>query len=143
MFSTYKSIYYMSTTKQQISSCNFCSKQFSYLPSRSRGLFCSNACSGKSKLGKSEKLFEQGLLKERSTIRKCVIARDTYQCTICKITDWQGNPISLHLDHIDGNPGNNLPNNLRLLCPNCHSQTESFGAKNKGFGRKSRGLPLR
>lgn len=133
----------MSTTKQQISSCNFCSKKFTFLPSRTRCLYCSNSCSDNAKLEQYKKLFEQGLLKERATIRKCVIARDTYRCSSCGITEWQSQSISLHLGHIDGNPGNNLPDNFRLLCPNCHSQTESFGAKNKGFGRKNRGLPLR
>jgi hypothetical protein len=38
----------------------------------------------------------------------------------------------LQLDHIDGDSDNNYPKNLRLLCPNCHAQTENFGSKGKG-----------
>ena len=54
-----------------------------------------------------------------------------YQCDVCLITDWNGKDISLELDHIDGNSSNHNLNNLRLLCPNCHSQTDTFRSKNK------------
>lgn len=53
------------------------------------------------------------------------------KCEICNITEWNGKPISLHLDHINGDNGNNHLSNLRILCPNCHSQTDTFGARNK------------
>lgn len=45
---------------------------------------------------------------------------------------WNNKPLVLQLDHIDGDSDNNFPKNLRLLCPNCHSQTENFGSKGKG-----------
>jgi 5-methylcytosine-specific restriction endonuclease McrA len=44
----------------------------------------------------------------------------------------------LQLEHKDGNSENNKPENLCLLCPNCHSQTPTYGAKNKGNGRHYR-----
>lgn len=53
------------------------------------------------------------------------------KCEICGIKDWNGRPISLHLDHINGDNENNHISNLRILCPNCHSQTDTFGARNK------------
>jgi Zn finger protein HypA/HybF involved in hydrogenase expression len=52
------------------------------------------------------------------------------KCEICNLTEWRGSPISLHLDHKDGNATNNNISNLRLLCPNCHSQTETYCGKN-------------
>ena len=52
-------------------------------------------------------------------------------CTNCGITEWQDLPINLHLDHIDGNCSNHKLENLRLLCPNCHSQTDTWCGKNK------------
>jgi endogenous inhibitor of DNA gyrase (YacG/DUF329 family) len=43
--------------------------------------------------------------------------------------------IPLHIDHVDGNWRNNEPDNLRLLCPNCHALTPSYGVLNRGRGR--------
>lgn len=49
-----------------------------------------------------------------------------YECTKCLIKDWNGIRLVLQLDHIDGDRLNNVLSNLRLLCPNCHSQTPTF-----------------
>lgn len=54
-----------------------------------------------------------------------------YKCVSCGIFEWNKNPISLQLDHIDGNNHNHKLENLRLLCPNCHSQTDTWCGKNK------------
>lgn len=58
-----------------------------------------------------------------------------YKCECCGIVDWNGKPITLQLDHIDGKPMNHLLGNLRLLCPNCHTQTPTYG--NRKSIRKS------
>jgi len=52
-----------------------------------------------------------------------------YQCEECGIKDWNGKPISLELNHKDGNNGNHQLKNLELLCPNCHSQTPTYRSK--------------
>lgn len=52
-------------------------------------------------------------------------------CSCCQLTTWLDHPISLELDHVDGNKYNHKLDNLRLLCPNCHSQTETYRGKNK------------
>lgn len=53
-----------------------------------------------------------------------------YTCRKCKIDGyWQGERLSLQLEHKDGNPNNNRLQNLEFLCPNCHSQTPSFAGK--------------
>jgi hypothetical protein len=53
------------------------------------------------------------------------------QCEICKIETWLGKHVSLELDHIDGDSTNHKLKNLRIICPNCHSQTETYRSKNK------------
>lgn len=55
----------------------------------------------------------------------------TNTCSICSISTWMDFPLNLELDHIDGNRMNHKIENLRLLCPNCHSQTENYRSKNK------------
>jgi 5-methylcytosine-specific restriction endonuclease McrA len=64
----------------------------------------------------------------RRLINEGVLAR---RCSDCKLDTWMDQPIPLELDHIDGNHQNNALDNLRLLCPNCHSLTPTFRGKNK------------
>jgi hypothetical protein len=46
--------------------------------------------------------------------------------------EWNGKPLRPILDHVNGNPRDNRPDNLRLLCPNCDSQLSTRGGKNRG-----------
>jgi hypothetical protein len=54
-----------------------------------------------------------------------------YKCVSCKISEWNNKPITLQLDHINGDCSDHRRENLQLLCPNCHSQTETWCGKNK------------
>jgi len=67
------------------------------------------------------------------TARKRLFNSDTpYKCSECDNDGvWNNKPLILHMDHIDGNRKNNKPGNIRWLCPNCHSQTDTFGSRNK------------
>lgn len=69
-----------------------------------------------------KRLFREGLLEN-----KC------YECGLGD--EWNGLPISLHLDHINGTKQDNRIENLRVLCPNCHSQTKTWGGKNIALKR--------
>jgi hypothetical protein len=66
------------------------------------------------------RLIKEGLLKNRC------------ECGLESI--WNGKPITLQLDHINGHYDDNRITNLRILCPNCHSQTETFAGKNQSGG---------
>jgi hypothetical protein len=52
------------------------------------------------------------------------------RCERCGLTEWRGEPISLELHHVNGDRLDNRLESLALLCPNCHSQTETYGRLN-------------
>jgi len=54
-----------------------------------------------------------------------------HKCECCGLTEWLGEPMPLELDHIDGDHYNNLIENLKILCPNCHAKTPTYRGKNK------------
>jgi len=72
--------------------------------------------------------YKTSVLKKRLVTEGILV----YNCTSCGIGDeWNGNPIVLQLDHINGIHDDHRLENLRLLCPNCHSQTDTWCGRNK------------
>ena len=53
------------------------------------------------------------------------------RCEICGIAEWCGAPLVMALHHVNGDRSDNRLENLQLVCPNCHSQTENFSGRNK------------
>jgi hypothetical protein len=62
----------------------------------------------------------------RSLAKRLVEMGRPYCCAICGISEWCGKRLVLHVDHINGVNNDNRVENLRLLCPNCHSQTDTY-----------------
>ena len=78
-----------------------------------------------------EKHYKDYLIKKYGD--KCM------KCGWCEKNNITGN-VPIQLEHIDGNSDNNSLDNLKLLCPNCHSLTPTFGNLNRGNGRENRRL---
>ena len=96
--------------------------------------FCDNKCQGQYVWNNvTIPRIESGPGATAKTLKRYLTEKNGYLCSECGITDtWNNKKLVLQLDHIDGNSDNNNLTNIRLLCLNCHSQTESFGSKGKG-----------
>ena len=75
-----------------------------------------------------------GRLVNSAKLRKRLIAEGLKeeQCEMCGRRAWMGEPIPLELEHTNGQRGDNRFENLRLLCPNCHSFTPTYRGRNIG-----------
>lgn len=80
-----------------------------------------------------EELLVEGSSFQSFKLKNRLLAAGLFEpvCSICKLKKWLEKPIPLELDHMNGNNTDNRIENLRLLCPNCHSTTSTYRGKNK------------
>lgn len=127
--------------------CLFCGEMFDF---NSQKTFCSIQCSGdfvrvdrdrkiaEWKKGTASGGYADGALAK--FVRDYLLEQSDHKCTRC---GWgELNPTTgltpLNVDHIDGDSTNHRPENLQVLCPNCHSITPTYGSLNRGNGREQR-----
>lgn len=108
------------------SNCRNCEIEFTWFPSQSKGMYCCNRCQADYVL---KEAINSGNYTKSNALTYFKRFTD-YRCSCCGINEWNGKPLTLQVDHIDGNNSNNLIENFRYLCPNCHTQTETWGVKN-------------
>lgn len=126
--------------KKEKKKCINCSKELN-----KQKKYCDNYCQLKYQYKKFIEDWKSGikiLYSEQISkyIKRYMLEKYENKCCECgwgKINKYTGN-IPLEVEHIDGNPYNTIEDNLKLLCPNCHSLTKSYKGANRGKGRKKR-----
>ncbi len=103
--------------------------------------YCSNRCQidfqNLQKVEEWKITGKTGTVGTAPWLKKYILEKQNGKCAECGISEWNNSPIVFDFEHRDGNSSNNLEENICCLCPNCHSQTITYKAKNKEYGRKA------
>lgn len=128
---------YMANRKVSLNHCLNCGKEIRYKTFCSRK--CVNEYNRKEKIKVWKETGDTGCgvsTTLRNCIRKYILEKQNNCCSICGIQNiWAGKQLNFILDHIDGNASNDKEENLRLICPNCDSQLDTYKSKNKNSAR--------
>ena len=101
--------------------------------------FCNEKCSGEYKWKQTKISIEKNNGNHSQPLyRKYFLEKCGNVCKLCGNTEWQGQPIPLVLDHIDGNSDNMDLSNMRLICHNCDALLPTFAGRNRNSARKYR-----
>jgi 5-methylcytosine-specific restriction endonuclease McrA len=98
------------------------------------GTYCSYSCANSRTIFTNDEVFIHDSTYPRHRLKQRIIEQKLipYECSSCSNDGlWQNKKLVLQLDHINGVNNDNRMENLRFLCPNCHSQEETYAAKNK------------
>ena len=112
---------------KQIKTCQECKKEFEFDTRQKYGLFCCTKCYANNRIAKRLRL---GTTMDKF-LRKYIYEHWEPKCCECgNGIVWNNKPLRLQIDHKNGNKKDNRRENIRIICPNCHTQTETWGVKN-------------
>jgi hypothetical protein len=106
--------------------CTNCNTEFSYMPSQSLGKYCSHKCRGEYMI---KQRFTTNVVWNKKMGHYLKEIRGN-KCEVCNITEHNNKPLTFQIDHVNGDRMDNRFENLKVICPNCHTQTKTWGAGN-------------
>ena len=117
--------------------CLNCSKEHEFKGYSYANKYCNNQCQRDYEYKEAIRNWKN-VTPGKNRIKRYLAETFGNKCSMCGIEEWNGKEIVFDLEHKDGNSENNNEINLCLICPNCHSQTDSYKGANRGNGRHSR-----
>jgi hypothetical protein len=132
---------YTNKNRAIVNKCKNCNSSIT-----KRNIYCNNSCQQQYQIKLKIQDFIDGkyagkafLFNSGNWLKNFLLEKAEYKCSCCGIgEEWNNKFLTLQVDHIDGKAYNNTLDNLRIVCPNCHSQTDTYGAKNKNSDRIDR-----
>jgi len=123
--------------KHEPYNCIVCGTE-KYARPQQRARYCSIKCQQKYQHDQRIQEWKTSGKIGKTTLKKYLIDTWGHYCYVCGIGDWNGKTIVLELEHKNGKSWDNSEENVALICPNCHSQTDTYKGANRGNGRYTR-----
>ena len=125
----------MPMPKKPRAKCRRCGKECA----RPKGIYCTSACQRAFEWEQRKNAaLKCGRFVTWKNAKRYLLETHGTTCLVCGLTEWNGQPMPVTIDHINGDYSDHSIINVRLICPNCDAQTDTYKGRNMGNGRHSR-----